>query len=363
MKLDRVINVLLYFLGMAFNLALMAVVGYAVWWAARSGHEWGERMAYDMVTIGPDYEVEFVLDEETCAIEVGRRLEEMGVVNNSLLFQAELFLMGRQSTYLAGTYTLNRNMTNTEVHQVMRQRPQDRAPHQVITIREGWTVRDMALYFEYREFFTAEEFINAVQYGPFNFPFIRDLPDRPGRLFRLEGYLFPETYHVSLNPTPGEIIGQMLRQFDRVFDDQMRDRAYELGRTIEEIVIIASIIEGEVSVPRERPIVSQVIYSRMAINMPLQMDSTVAYVHDVHLSRVLYVHLEQDSPFNTYTNRGLPVGAIGNPGEASLRAALWPSEDTTYIYFVKRDSATGEHFFAHTYAEHRAAVDRYRPYW
>jgi len=355
MNFDKVINVLQYILGMSFNLAIVVVVGYAVYHFAFVGFEFGENTANDMVAVGPDYEVEFILDEDTSASEVARRLEEMGVINNSLLFQAELFLLGRTSEFEAGTFNLNRNMTNSDIRRVLRTRPQELAPHEVVRVIEGWNMRDMAMYFEYREFFTAEEFFYVAENGHFRFPFLIDVPERENRL---EGYLFPETYHVSLNPTPGEIINIMLRQFDRVFDDSMYVQAEELGMSVDDIIIIASIIEREVRVPSEMAVVSQVIHSRLAMNMRLEMCSTVIYVLDVPRRRLSFADTQTPSPFNTYLHAGLPPGSISSPSEAAIRAALWPA-DTDYLFFVLMDETTGEHHFSRTYAEHAEATERY----
>ena len=353
---DKIINFMLYILGLTFNLALMAVVGLLVWTALNYGRERGSYIAAGMIAQGEEREIEFILPVDTPAAEVARRLEELGIINNSLLFRAELFLFNRPSEYRAGTFILNTGMSNSEVHRALTGRRTDQAPYEVIRIPEGWTLRDMAVYFEYRGFFTAEEFLYVAQYGVFNFSFFRDIPDdRPNRL---EGYLFPDTYQVPLNPTPGQIITRMLRQFENIFDAGMHYRAEEMGLSVDEVVIMASIIERETRLAHERPMVSQVIHRRLAIGMNLEMCSTVAYVLDIPRARLLYVDLLIDSPFNTYMHPGLPIGPISNPGEAALRAVLWPSE-TDYLFFVLQNPETGAHFFSRTYAEHRAATARY----
>ena len=355
MNTDRTINFLLYILGTVFNLALMAVVAYAVYFFAIQGFAAGTRMADDLVAEGYDYEIEFVLERDTPATEVSRILEEKGIISSSRLFNMEIFLMGRVRTYAAGTYTLNQNMTNTEVHQVLRG-SFAQAPEETITVLEGWSIRDMAAYFESREFFAAEDFIHVAENGHFPFAFLADVPDRPGRL---EGYLFPDTYRIPVNPTPGDIIERMLRRFDQIFDASMHDRAYEMNITMDEAVIIASIIERETRLVNERPMVSQVIHNRLADNMRLQMCSTVAFVLDVQRDRLLYADLEIDSPYNTYRNAGLPIGPISNPGEAALRAALWPTPGD-YLFFVLINPETGEHYFSRTFDEHIAANQRAR---
>ena len=356
MKSSSVINFLHYILGMFFNLAIMGVVAYAVVALTIMGYNFGLGFAAEMVAVGEDYEVVLVLEVDTPASEVSRRLEEYGVINNSRLFNLELFLMNRIRTYSAGTYTLNRNMTNTEVHHILRGTGRGQAPHEVITIPEGWTIEDMAAYFESRGFFTAEEFIYVAHYGHFNFAFLLDKPDRPNGL---EGYLFPDTYQIPVNPVPGDIIWRMLSRFDNIFTDEMRTQAYEMGLTLDEVVIMASIIEVETRLPSERPMVSQVIHNRIEIGMHLEMCSTVQYVLEEQRDRLTNEDTRIDSPYNTYLHPGLPIGPISNPGAAALRAVLNPV-DHDYLFFVLYNFETGQHFFSRDWETHNAADERAR---
>lgn len=358
MKSRSIIDLLHWILGMFFNFAIVVAVGIAVYFITIRGFEFGETLAADFTAVGDNYEFPFVLDHDTPASEVARELEYMGIISNRFLFNLELFLMGGVRTYEAGTYTLNRNMSYREIRRTLGGGvAQGQAQEEEIRIPEGWTIKDMADYFEYRGFFTAEEFINVATYGHFSFSFLMNLPtNRPNGL---EGYLFPDTYRIPANPNPGDIISRMLRQFDRVFDAELRDQAYEMGLTIDEVIIMASIIERETRLASERPMVSGVIHNRLAIDMNLEMCSTVAYVLDVPRDRLLLADLQIDSPFNTYMHSGLPIGPISNPGEAAIRAALNP-DDHNYLFFVLYDFETGEHFFARTWEEHDAADQRAR---
>lgn len=358
MKSKTIIDFLHYILGMFFNFAIVIVLGVAIYVVTARGFAFGENLANDFVAEGEYEEIIFVLEQETPASEVGRILSEYpyNVINNSMLFNLELFLMGRIRTYEPGEFTLNRNMSNTEVHQTLRAASQRQAPHEEITIPEGWTIRDMATYFEYRGFFPAEEFIYVATYGHFDFSFLWGIPDRPNGL---EGYLFPDTYQIPVNPSPGDIIWRMLMRFDAVFDAEIQERAAELGLTMDEVVIIASIIERETRLAAERGMISQVIFNRLETNMHLGLCSTVAYVLDVPRDRLLLVDLEIDSPYNTYRNLGLPIGPIANPGAAALRAAVNPTPGD-YLFFVLYDFETGAHYFSRTYAEHNAADARAR---
>jgi UPF0755 protein len=286
---------------------------------------------------------------------MARILEDEGLIPNQFMFRLERILMNRSQDFRPGTFTLNRNMSSWQLNNALRARPAVERQFQRITIPEGWTIADMANHFERLGFFTAEEFINAAQYGQFNYGFLMNVPrDRPNRL---EGYLFPDTYEINMDPTPEHIIHRMLTRFENLFTDQYRERAYDLGYTVDEIVAMASIIERETRLPNERPLVSQVIHNRMRINMPLQMCSTVKYIIGPR-DRLTFAETETDSPWNTYMNLGLPPGPISNPGWASIRAALFP-EAGNYLYFVLMDPATGEHFFSTNLAAHEAATARY----
>ena len=357
MRPNKTSNIITYILGMGFNLAMMAVLAYAIYHFAMWGFNFGGNFASDMLAIGPDEEVTFVLPEDTPRAEVARKLYYYEIINNPWLFRLEMFLKNSTRVFRAGTYTLNRNMTNTEVNATLRRGEVVLAGAERIIVREGWTIRNMAQYFESRGFFTAEEFIEYAQTGDFSgFRFLDDVPDLEGRN-RLEGYLFPDTYDIPLNPTPRQIIVRMLDVFDRRIESAWLARAYELGFTFDEIIIIASIIEAETRLPEERPKVSQVIHNRLRIGMDLQMCSTVVYFMDIRRDRLTNADTRVWSPYNTYMNPGLPIGPIGNPGRASIEAALWPSEGP-YLFFVLEDPATGRHFFSTNFADHRRMADQ-----
>jgi UPF0755 protein len=216
-------------------------------------------------------------------------------------------------------------------------------------------VRDIAVYLESLELMTADEFIEAAETHDFNYGFLYGLPVSERR-YRLEGYLFPDTYYVSADPTPDEVINKMLTRFDEIFTNEYRQQAEDLGLTIDEAIIIASMIEKEVSVETERPLVSQVIHNRLELGMALQIDATVLYALDKRPDRLLLTDLEIDSPYNTYKYGGLPVGPISNPGADSIRAALFP-EEGNYLFYVLQDPETGVHFFSDDYQEHLGAQE------
>jgi len=359
MKQNKATNIISYILGMAFNLAILALVAFAIYWFANWGFARGHEFAEDMLYEGPDYEFTFVLEEDTPRAEAARLLYNAGAINNPWLFRLEMFLKNSTTVFMAGTYTLNTNMTNTDVNATLRRgQTPEAAGHEQIRVLEGWRIRDMALYFESLGFFTAEEFISYTENGDFsNFRFLRDVPSHPARN-PLEGYLFPDTYFVPLNPTPRQIISRMLDRFEYLMEDAWINQADALGFTLDEIITMASVIEAETPRADERPMVSQVIQSRLQQGIRLQMDATAIYTLDIYGGRVLWEHLQTDTLFNTHIHHGLPIGPIGNPGLASIEAALFPT-NTNYLFFVVDYRDHSRHVFTRTYPEHNHYVQRY----
>jgi UPF0755 protein len=166
----------------------------------------------------------------------------------------------------------------------------------------------------------------------------------------LEGYLFPETYTVPWGTDAGTVVDAMLDQFDRVWSRVARD--YHGGMTRHQLVTLASLIEAEAKDGDERKLISSVFHNRLSIGMRLQCDPTVVYALGGIDRPLLRTDWDYPSPYNTYLVAGLPPGPICSPGEASLRAALYP-DTTKYLYFMARGDGT--HKFSRTLAEHTAA--------
>jgi len=349
-----IINILSWILGGLFSALLFIGLLYMIRSSAEWGLNFGEEIAYSLMAEHEIYDIHFVLEQDTSIADVAQMLEDQGIIEDARFYRFEMWLMGHTEYYEEGTFTLNRNLSATQINNRLRAQPVVVLEEDQFMIPEGWTQRDMATYFESRGWFTAEEFMHVANTHDFGFGFLREIPHRPrtgGQVSRLEGYLFPDTYRVFENPTPEQVIMTMLNRFNQVFNFEYRMRAEELGMTIDEVVIKASMIEREVVVPEERAMVSRVMLNRMEQGMRLQIDATVIYALDRRLDRVLYEHLEYPSPFNTYFVHGLPLGPIANPGAASIHAALFPA-DGNWLFYVLSPCGTGAHNFASTYAQH-----------
>ncbi len=175
----------------------------------------------------------------------------------------------------------------------------------------------------------------------------------------LEGYLFPDTYVFTRGMDEKAIIDMMINRFRKAYSGDMDEKRKKLGITVDDLITIASIVEKETSLDREKPIIASIIYRRLKKNMRLQMDPTVIYGLKKWDRRLTKNDLSTDHEFNTYVRRGLPPGPISNPGLASIKATLNPA-DTTYLYFVSKND--GSHHFSRTLREHINAVNRYQKF-
>jgi len=355
--LKFIVNLFSWLLGIVFSVAMFAGLGYLIYHGTTYGFNRGQEFAYQLTMEHESYDIEFILEEDTSVADVAEMLEEQGIIENAWLYRFEIMLIGTPDDYEAGTFMLNQNLSAGQINNRLRAQPVEPMIENRIRIREGWTQRDMAVYLEERGFFTAEEFMYAANNHDFGFSFLDDLPNRPNRL---EGYLFPDTYFVSEHPTPVEVIMNMLVRFNEIYNFEYRLRTEELGFTMDQIVTIASMIEKEVRVPEERPMVARVIYNRLDIGMRLQIDATVLYALDTHMERLLYSDLQVDSPFNTYRVPGLPWGPISSPSAASIHAALYPAAGN-WLFYVLVNADTGAHFFTDSYEAHLHARATYMP--
>ncbi len=172
----------------------------------------------------------------------------------------------------------------------------------------------------------------------------------------LEGYLFPETYKFYWQTDEREIVARLVGEFHAFFTDSLKERAAELGRSVNEVLTMASIVEWEAVHDSERPVIAGLYYNRLRRRMKLEADPTLRYLLDSP-QRILYRDFRIESPYNTYRYYGLPPGPINNPGARSILAALYPASNN-YLYFVA-DGSKG-HVFSQTYSEHMRAVQRYR---
>lgn len=306
--------------------------------------------------------VEFIIKRGATTSQISAQLFEMGLIKNETIFKLLSKINGFDGTYQSGTHILSSKLSDDEIMRVLS----SEAATRMVTIPEGKTLTQIAdILYEKKIIKDKAKFIKSANTEVFDYDFLKDLPQRDNKL---EGYLFPDTYEYDYNASDREIITKMLNNFDTKFKQMYRDMIAELPikMTLDDVVIMASIIEREARDPDDRYTIAGVLYNRLsgkdASLRKLQVDATIQYIMlkntGAYKDRVLYEDLEVDDPYNTYLHEGLPPGPISCPGEASIKAAVNPDE-TSYYYYVAKGDETGSHAFAKTYKEHQANIKKY----
>ncbi len=276
-----------------------------------------------------------------------KELEDKGVISNQALFKAYMILRRASGKIRAGEYQFPPHLRPAEVLALLLKG--DFAKRRV-TIPEGWTMRDIARYLGEQKLVEPEDFLRKCQ----DASFIQSLGFSETSL---EGYLFPDTYEIYKPKNAEEVLKKFVNRFKEIYSEEFEKRAAAQGLPRQQVVILASIVEKETADDSERPLIASVFLNRLKKDMPLATDPTIIYGIPDFNGNLTREDLTRPSPYNTYLNKGLPPTPISNPGEASLRAVLYPAE-TNYLYFVsKRD---GTHHFSKTEEEHLEAVKKYQ---
>lgn len=280
------------------------------------------------------------------------RLERAGVIRSRHLAGAAYRFLFEGKTLKAGEY---RFAGPVSTEQVLRDLVEGNVVTHRLTIPEGWTAEEIFALLT-REGLAPAEPLRALFLQPTLFPEVP--PDAP----TLEGFLGPETHLLTRSQRPREIVAALVKTWARSLPESFAERARALGRTPLEVVTLASLVEKETGVARDRPLVSAVYHNRLRVGMPLQCDPTVVYAlkrRGLWTGVLTRDGLAVDDPYNTYARGGLPPGPIASPGAAALEAAVAPA-DVPYLYFVAIGDGSGGHRFAVTYEDHLANVALYR---
>ncbi len=287
--------------------------------------------------------------------EIAKILKENGVIKNELAFRLKLKNSPYRNELKSGTFELKENMPYNDIIDVLRISPKQEGI--AVTIPEGYSVEMIAQLFEDKGFVKKDEFLKELEEGSFDYEFIKDIPDTPGVKYKLQGYLFPSTHHYSKDADAHEIIDTLLGEFENQYNNAKGDTNPSLS--MNEIIIRASLIEREAKLDSERATISGVIQNRIKAGMLLQIDAAVVYaISDgmYNIDRVLYDDLEIDSPYNLYKNKGLPPGAICNPGAKAIIAAMNPESHKYLYYHTDTEKNDGSHIFTETFSQHTGSM-------
>lgn len=280
-----------------------------------------------------------------------QQLWEAHVISSRWAFTLHLLLTGKRTDLKAGTYIFEDKVTIPLVIDIVSQKKTYNEELEITTL-EGWTVKDMAKYLSdnnvvdydyFLQLASSTEVENSITDKQYTF--LEAKPSTAG----LEGYLFPDTYRIFRGETEEGIIEKMLDNFDVKITDEMQQDITDQGKTLFQVLTLASIVEKEAQTPEDKKIVAGVFWKRLENNMRLQSDVTVNYATGKQGLDVSLADLQVESAYNTYRNNGLPPTPLNNPGLDSINAVIYPT-NTEYWYFIA--TPEGEVLYAATYEQH-----------
>ncbi len=280
--------------------------------------------------------------------QIASGLAAHGLIRHRAMFIAYVTWWRPGPHLQAGEYALRATMSPAQIVDHLRQ---GKVRHHVLTIPEGLTVRDIAAIAAEQQFGDAETIHALMSDAAFIVSLNLETPS-------LEGYLFPDTYHLPRSIDEKALLTLMVDTLRKNYTDAIAARAEQLGLTQHEVLTLASLIEKEAQVDSERPLIAAVYHNRLRKGMRLQCDPTVIYALGERFDGdIRKKDLKIDSPYNTYRYAGLPPGPIANAGRRSLEAAVNPAQ-VDYLYFVATGT-NGQHKFSRTLQEHNRAVQQY----
>ena len=314
-----------------------------------------------------DEAIDVTIPENATRADIADILYDNGVINYKTAFKIYGSLKHIEENFVAGNYTVTPMMNYKDLYNAFKEKPVSGTTW--ITIPEGYTTDEIiALMLKNGIGGTKEDYVKAINEDDYSeFDFVKELDENgydTNRFYKLEGYLFPDTYEFYNASDAHTVVRKMLKRFDEIYNEKLRARAEELGMTTDQVVILASMIEKEAGLSSDFRNVSAVFHNRLAAGggfLYLSSDATAVYAiqHETgeRPKHVTAEMMKKDTPYNTYLHAGYPPGAIANPGMNAIKYALYPA-DTYYYYFVSLES--GETLFATNEYEHEQNVARMR---
>ena len=275
-------------------------------------------------------------------------LERNGVIRSKFAFQIAGRILGYTKSIKVGKYLFHSGLSNSDILKDINE-----GKSRVIisvTIPEGWRMDMIARRFSKDLGVDAGKILAICRDSAY-------ITSKGFRAASLEGYLMPDTYNFYWQTDEPEIVDRMVNGFRNFLVDSLKGRIRTSNMTLNQVVTLASIVEGESGIDAELPTIAGVYLNRLRRNMRLEADPTIQYLLPSGPRRLRYADLRIHSPYNTYLYYGLPPGPVNNPGRQSILSVLYP-EKNQYLYFVA--TGVGGHHFSKSYSEHEKAIRMYR---
>ncbi|MEX2415460.1 MAG: endolytic transglycosylase MltG [Paenibacillaceae bacterium] len=311
-------------------------------------------------------EKRFVVPRGISSGRIASILEDQGVIRSGTVFSYYLKYKKEGAGFKAGEYAMSPGITVERIIEMLNNGEVVIPDTFTFTVPEGFTITEIADVIgnlgqvdrtKFLELANNPTLLQPVE-GMVIPPFVQQIPEKDGMKFRLEGYLFPDTYEMLTDSSTEEVVMRLLQELSKklsTLPEGWADQLEKNGVSFHELITIASLIEREVVLDEERATVAGVIYNRLKKKMALQIDATVQYALDKHKERLLIEDTKKESPYNTYLNVGLPPGPIASPSMNAIKAALYP-EATNYFYYVTKKDGTDGHLFAETFKQHQRNI-------
>ncbi len=311
---------------------------------------WLCSVVIDLAGIGRGNKVMVNIPKGVGISQIADVLKNEGIIKHKILFRIVEKMSKDENVFQQGGHALESGMSYGEIIDKLVSMPEVGVNHSVkVLIPEGYESWQIAEAFEKAGLVNSESFLKELDEGEFDFEFIKDINRKENRL---EGYLFPATYEINVGETEHEIIVRMLNKFEQVVLPLYE--ASNSSFSLDEIVTLASLIEREAANDSERGMVSSVFYNRMKRDMTLSSCASVQYILKERKPILSNSDIKIKSHYNTYINKGLPIGPIAAPGENSFKAALNPPK-TDYLYFAAVSDGS-RNIFSKTGEEHLRIV-------
>jgi UPF0755 protein len=306
--------------------------------------------------VDPDDETKIIVDipNGSTTSSIGEILKDNNLISNATVFKYYAKKTKLESELKAGSYVFSRDMDIDSLLSVLTKGVSGTNTKD-ITLVEGLTMEEAAksiseqLNLDYEVL--VEDMSNVDRYRS-DYDFLKDNPN----ISNLQGYLLPNTYNVYKNSSENDIVEYLISQFDEFYVDELKPLLQNADISFEEVINLASIVEKEALLDKERGDIAAVFLNRLDIDMKLQSCATVNYAHGEWKENLTYEDLEIDSPYNTYIYKGLPPAPINSPGRLSILAVLNPT-DVDYLYFLAKGD--GSHYFSETYEDFLEAKEKY----
>jgi UPF0755 protein len=289
---------------------------------------------------------------------IADNLKKEDLIAGKTFFFFYLKFQGISGKIIPGQYRLSGQMTIPEIAWCLTRKEETIPKEIILTFPEGWNLEKISQRIQKSDLQNVADFPvlakNPAYFKEkYGYAFLNGLPQKA----TLEGFLFPDTYFFSPDSSSEEIIKKMLDNFDQKVGQSVREEIIRQKKTLYKVVTMASILEMEVKTQEDRELASGIFWNRIKIGQPLQSCATLAYVLGVNKKQYTWADTRTPSPYNTYLNKGLPPGPIGNPGSSTLQAAIFP-KDSNFNYFLN-DPQTGQTIFSRTLEEHNQNKVKY----